>query len=232
MAADVQRFDWVTAKQIGDRIRFARQKTGIPLTELARASGIDKSNLSRAESGKSTPSSENLPRLAKALGVDIEYLTGENPSPSRTRYPNETKEAHELREKLMARMPAVTIPNQRIQLKYKDELDGRGLSLWVANRTWRPAHFMKGDLLFVSRTEAWQNRDLVFIDQGSGIGLYRYLTTRWDGSVRSELLPQVSPIHQLIEGPLPESAKFGVLVEVRRDREMLQAEKSISEYEV
>lgn len=51
-----------------------RRQSGLSLSELARAAGIAKSNLSRLESGEGNPSLETLWALSGALGVSVSDL--------------------------------------------------------------------------------------------------------------------------------------------------------------
>ncbi len=60
--------------QIAPRLRQLRQKKDITLEELAKATGISKSTLSRLESGQRKPSLELLLPLAVALGVVLDDI--------------------------------------------------------------------------------------------------------------------------------------------------------------
>lgn len=70
-----------TAVGIGDFIRERRSRLGMTQRDVARASDIDQSKLSRIErdQGSAFPSPEELQRLAGALGVsvtDMLYVAG------------------------------------------------------------------------------------------------------------------------------------------------------------
>lgn len=60
----------------GNRIRECRTLLGITQSELGDLLGIGKSSISEWEHGKRTPSLKDLARLAAALKVSPEYLTG------------------------------------------------------------------------------------------------------------------------------------------------------------
>jgi transcriptional regulator with XRE-family HTH domain len=60
--------------QIAPRLRQARQKKDISLAELAKATGISKSTLSRLESGQRKPSLELLLPIVTALSVPLDQL--------------------------------------------------------------------------------------------------------------------------------------------------------------
>lgn len=62
---------------LGDRLKLWREKKGWGLRELARQSGVDVSLISRIESGdRQTISLDAAMKLAMALGVSLDYLSG------------------------------------------------------------------------------------------------------------------------------------------------------------
>src|ERR1043165_5392262 len=61
-------------EQIAPRLRRAREKKGISLAGLARATGISTSTLSRLESGQRKPSLELLLPVTTALGVPLDEI--------------------------------------------------------------------------------------------------------------------------------------------------------------
>jgi len=62
--------------EVGPRIKRARAQRGITLTELAAATGISKSTLSRLEAGQRRPSLELLLPIAQAHQVPLDELVG------------------------------------------------------------------------------------------------------------------------------------------------------------
>src|SRR3954451_8377473 len=61
---------------VGPRLRALRRERDITLAELAAATGISVSTLSRLESGRRRPNLELLLPLARAHGVPIDELVG------------------------------------------------------------------------------------------------------------------------------------------------------------
>src|SRR5919206_2733602 len=61
---------------IGPRLKRVRTQRDITLTELAAATGISKSTLSRLESGQRKPSLELLLPIAQAHRIPLEELIG------------------------------------------------------------------------------------------------------------------------------------------------------------
>ena len=61
---------------VGPRLRALRQQRGATLAQLAAATGISLSTLSRLESGKRRPTLELLLPLARAHGVPLDELVG------------------------------------------------------------------------------------------------------------------------------------------------------------
>lgn len=62
--------------EVGPRLKRARAKRGITLTELAAATGISKSTLSRLEAGQRKPSLELLLPIAQAHQLPLDELVG------------------------------------------------------------------------------------------------------------------------------------------------------------
>ncbi|MYS80600.1 helix-turn-helix domain-containing protein [Embleya scabrispora] len=61
-------------EQIAPRLRRAREKKGISLAHLARATGISTSTLSRLESGQRKPSLELLLPITAALAIPLDEI--------------------------------------------------------------------------------------------------------------------------------------------------------------
>ncbi|MFG3255744.1 helix-turn-helix domain-containing protein [Streptomyces sp. NPDC048172] len=61
-------------EQIAPRLRRAREKKDLSLAELARATGISTSTLSRLESGQRKPSLELLLPVTAALGIPLDEI--------------------------------------------------------------------------------------------------------------------------------------------------------------
>ncbi len=62
---------------IGEKIRKERKKRGITQESLSEMADISTQHLSRIERNVRKPSLETVHRIASALGVEPEYLTGE-----------------------------------------------------------------------------------------------------------------------------------------------------------
>jgi transcriptional regulator with XRE-family HTH domain len=62
--------------EVGPRLKRARSRRGVTLTELAAETGISKSTLSRLESGQRKPSLELLLPIAEAHQVPLDELVG------------------------------------------------------------------------------------------------------------------------------------------------------------
>jgi transcriptional regulator with XRE-family HTH domain len=62
---------------VGTRIRAWRRRCGLTLDELAVATGVSKSYLSRLESGAKAPSIATVVKLSRALGISVGALFGE-----------------------------------------------------------------------------------------------------------------------------------------------------------
>ncbi len=62
--------------EVGPRLKRARAQRGVTLTELAAATGISKSTLSRLEAGQRRPSLELLLPIAQAHQMPLDELVG------------------------------------------------------------------------------------------------------------------------------------------------------------
>ncbi|MGY4708075.1 helix-turn-helix domain-containing protein [Mycolicibacterium sp. CBM1] len=60
-------------------VRAVRQRRGLTLDELASATGLTKSYLSKVERGQSTPSIAAAMKVARALDVDVAQLFSDDP---------------------------------------------------------------------------------------------------------------------------------------------------------
>lgn len=67
-----------------DRLRQARDKKGLSQSELAEKTGLQPSAVSHFETGRRSPSFENLKVLSEALQVSTDYLLGRVDDPGLT----------------------------------------------------------------------------------------------------------------------------------------------------
>jgi len=63
---------------IGERLKVARHRTGMDMRKLARAAGVSAMAISKYERGLDVPGSAVLIRLARELGVKVEFLLRRN----------------------------------------------------------------------------------------------------------------------------------------------------------
>jgi transcriptional regulator with XRE-family HTH domain len=62
------------ARQLGDRIKFLRQRKQMGLVELGRYTGLSASFLSQLETGRVVPTLRNLARIAMVFSRDLSYF--------------------------------------------------------------------------------------------------------------------------------------------------------------
>ena len=63
-------------KKYKNRIRDLREDRDLRQTDVSKATGIDQKTLSNYETGKTSPDSYALIRVADFFGVSIDYLVG------------------------------------------------------------------------------------------------------------------------------------------------------------
>lgn len=68
------RGDYMKVENIGKNINKIREKRGIKQEILAKAVGIETSNISQYENGKTIPKLKTLIKIASYLDTTIDYL--------------------------------------------------------------------------------------------------------------------------------------------------------------
>lgn len=63
---------------LAKRITEERKKNGLSQAKLAEDSGVTPGAISQIESGQRTPTIPVLSRIARVLGVSVDYLTGKS----------------------------------------------------------------------------------------------------------------------------------------------------------
>ncbi|CAL9335492.1 helix-turn-helix domain-containing protein [Streptomyces sp. enrichment culture] len=71
-----------TLAAMGPRLRAVRERRGVTLTDVSRATGISPSTLSRTETGRRKPTLEVVLQLAKEYEVSLDELVGTAPAPA------------------------------------------------------------------------------------------------------------------------------------------------------
>ncbi|MCQ6530528.1 helix-turn-helix domain-containing protein [Bacillus mycoides] len=86
----------------GQRLKALRLEKGMTQQQLADVLEIEKSNISRFESGKQSPSSENTVKMAKLFNVSVDYLLGLSAHKTLDKETSEevSKEAKELMDRI------------------------------------------------------------------------------------------------------------------------------------
>ncbi|MGN9763197.1 helix-turn-helix domain-containing protein [Streptomyces sp. SD31] len=71
-----------TLAAVGPRLRVVRERRGVTLADVSRATGISPSTLSRIETGRRKPTLEVVLQLATEYGVSLDELAGTAPAPA------------------------------------------------------------------------------------------------------------------------------------------------------
>lgn len=67
----------------GEKIKYYRKSQNLSQENLAEKVGVSRQAVSKWESNKSSPSTDNLVIIGKVLDVSIEDLTSNNPTPKK-----------------------------------------------------------------------------------------------------------------------------------------------------
>ena len=68
----------MTQKLIPERLKTAREKTGMSMAEAARQLNLSKIGYCRYEYGERTPSIQTVEVIARCFKTSVEYLTGQS----------------------------------------------------------------------------------------------------------------------------------------------------------
>lgn len=66
---------------VGARIKATRVAVGMTQNEVGKLCDIDAANIRKYESGRQNPKIETVQKIAEALGIPVELLTGDQPFP-------------------------------------------------------------------------------------------------------------------------------------------------------
>jgi len=70
----ITRADTVNMKNLGKRLKHAREKSGLSQRELAKASGVSQGMISQIEAGNKEGGLSTLEKLSEGLGISFEAL--------------------------------------------------------------------------------------------------------------------------------------------------------------
>ena len=187
---------------IGQRLRNARMRAGHTLAQMSELTGVNKSNLSRAENGLTMLHPTSLKKIMDHLSLSTEDVFGKESRLSGT-YPDPVR-ANDIRE--------IDAP------KYEDDPDILTYELTVDLPS---MHLLEGDILYVLPMGIPEHRDLILTDSASGFALIRVLKLDWPGSSTSFRIVRYE--HEQIDARTPEEGGtiVGLVVEVRRPRKTL-----------
>ncbi len=71
-------------RNIGEKVKFYREQQNITQAQLAEEVDVDRSNISKIETGESSGSLPLLFRIADALGVTVAELLGDEQAATRS----------------------------------------------------------------------------------------------------------------------------------------------------
>ena len=173
--------------KISARLRSLMQQRGLSLTALARRSGITVSSISRYMSGKQVPGAEALTRLASALEVSLEELTGSTEVPELSAKEQLLLQLEQLKEELLKAgsgslrdavagpsLPVLSAPprvagSSRLgrMLASAEIMDREAYALRITDDSNSP-RLERGDVAVFSPGARWKRGDVCVVLLGSG----------------------------------------------------------------
>lgn len=138
------------------RMKETMQEKGIRQTDLVEKTGIDKGALSSYMNGRYMPNAEKVAKIAKALGVSVDYLLGKEEA--QTEKPPKIHEVSVL-GKVAAGVP-ISAQEDIIGSIWTDK---ECFALKVKGDSMSP-RIMDGDIVLVKKQESAEDGDLVIAE--------------------------------------------------------------------
>jgi len=138
------------------RMKETMQEKGIRQTDLVEKTGIDKGALSSYMNGRYMPNAEKVAKIAKALGVSVDYLLGKEEA--QTERPPKIHEVSVL-GKVAAGVP-ISAQEDIIGSIWTDK---ECFALKVKGDSMSP-RIMDGDIVLVKKQESAEDGDLVIAE--------------------------------------------------------------------
>lgn len=138
------------------RMKETMQEKGIRQTDLVEKTGIDKGALSSYMNGRYMPNAEKVAKIAKALGVSVDYLLGKEEA--KTERPPKIHEVSVL-GKVAAGVP-ISAQEDIIGSIWTDK---ECFALKVKGDSMSP-RIMDGDIVLVKKQESAEDGDLVIAE--------------------------------------------------------------------
>lgn len=195
-----------TTGEIAKAIKGWRVYRGLSLSDLAKATGIDKSNLSRIESAKAPPSLSTLRRLSTALATPLTSLI-------------EPFYDVDVGIHFLETLPPIAVESDAVKGLAPAQRAFRVYSL-----AFRP-YLHAGDLLIVDQLEKPRLGDLIVGQRGPSTLVFKVRLRR--ESIAGEVgtyWDQLAPTLASKSAGLSDAKLLGIVTEVRRGRDSLQRE--------
>ncbi len=166
-----------------ERLEQAFAASGLTQAELARASGIDRGSISLYLSGRYCPKADKLMRLASALSVSPEWLSGVESTPTETALSFPVMVGLAKDGTLLPGPDTLLVPRSQLEGKSAEDcfvLQMQGFSMYP--------RLLEGDRLLVKRTRTIPDGAIaVFIQQGA------LLVRQVQGSLLQAANPEYPP---------------------------------------
>lgn len=151
------------------RLEQAFAASGLTQAELARSSGIDRGSISLYLSGRYRPKADKLLRLASALGVSAEWLTGVETSPTETAIPFPVVTGLDVKGNFIYSDDTLLVPRPALRGEHPEGffvLGVKGLAMYP--------RLLEGDRLLVKKTSSIPEGATIVLEQ-EGVLLIRQM---------------------------------------------------------
>ncbi len=209
-----------TMESFQERLKNTRESRGMTQIQLCEASGVSQAQLSLYESGQRSPTSESLIKLARSLGISVDYLLGLVDVPEahlkgevELPFPKTQKQIPILGQ--VSAGNGVPAEDDVIGHMMVDETESIDFALAVHGHSMYPK-LLDGDIVFVRKQQLARNGQMVVVRINGDEGVIKYFHKSGDTIILTSENPEYKPIRINRDRWTTECAIIGVVVGLKR----------------
>ena len=203
-----------------ERLKNSRESRGMTQIQLCEASGVSQAQLSLYESGQRSPTAETLIKLARSLGVSVDYLLG-LVDISEAHLKGEVELPSPKSKKLIPVLGQVSAGNgvpaedDVIGHMMIDETESIDFALAVKGYSMYP-RLLDGDIVFVRKQQLARNGQMVVVRINGDEGVIKYFHKSGDVVILTSENPEYKPMRISRDRWTAECAIIGLVVGLKR----------------